>query len=110
MNSTCVQTGLTETALQQIQTASGSFFGGIASYPLQGGYIYFCPTGGPLQAWSYGLNTTNGNPLFTLAGTAATTGLACSGMPTVTSFNNQPGTAVVSITLIADTIPCNTNM
>ncbi|KAE9372823.1 hypothetical protein N431DRAFT_339089, partial [Stipitochalara longipes BDJ] len=83
-------------ALQQITIAGGSFYGGVASSPIDGGYLYFCPTGGPLYAYSYGLDG-NGNPKFTLAGQIQTSpsNLACNGNPTVTSLNGQSGTGVV---------------
>src|ERR1700761_7111969 len=67
-------------ALQQI-TTSGSFFGGVGSYPLEGGYLYFCPTGGSLTAYKFGLDG-GGNPIFTQAGTGPS-GSACIGNPTV---------------------------
>ena len=81
-------------AIQQI-TVEPSFFGGVASYPGEGGYLYFCPTSGTgLRAYSYGLDSA-GMPLFTLAGRGPSGG-ACNGNPTITSLNGQPGTAVVS--------------
>jgi hypothetical protein len=90
-----------EIALQQIgPLTSGSFYGGVASYPLEGGYLYFCPTGGPLYAYKYGLNQTTGRPQFSFAGSGGT-GLACNGNPTITSNNGKPGSAVVSVTLIS---------
>lgn len=84
-------------ALQQIVINGGSFYGGVASSPIDGGYLYFCPTGGPLYAYSYGLDG-NGNPLFSLAGQIQTTptNLACNGNPVITSLNGQAGTGVVS--------------
>jgi hypothetical protein len=86
-----------ETALQQITVSGGSFYGGVGSSPIDGGYLYFCPTGGPLYAYSYGLDG-NGNPHFTPAGQIQTspTTLACNGNPVVTSLNGQPGSGVVS--------------
>lgn len=82
-----------DATLQQIATSSGSFYGGVGSYPLEGGYLYFCPTGGPLFAYSYGLDS-NGNPQFTLAGTGPS-GMSCIGNPTITSLNGKAGTGVV---------------
>jgi hypothetical protein len=85
-----------QVALQQIPVSGGSFYGGVGSSPIDGGYLYFCPTGGPLYAYSYGL-TGNGSPQFTLAGQIQTsTALACNGNPVVTSLNGQSGTGVVS--------------
>ena len=88
-------------ALQQIVIPGGSFYGGVASSPIDGGYLYFCPTGGPLYAYSYGLDG-NGNPLFTVAGQiqGTTTNFACNGNPTVTSLNGQAGTGVVSSSIL----------
>jgi hypothetical protein len=84
-----------EAALQQIPIAGGSFYGGVGSSPIDGGYLYFCPTGGSLYAYSYGLDG-NGNPLFTLAGqVSGTTPFACNSNPTVTSLNGLSGSGVV---------------
>ncbi|KAK3941806.1 hypothetical protein QBC46DRAFT_429062, partial [Diplogelasinospora grovesii] len=86
-----------DASLQQIAISSASFFGGVGSYPLEGGYLYFCPSGGTnggiLYAYKFGLDA-NGNPVFTQAGTGGS-GFACNSNPTVTSFNGQPGTGVV---------------
>lgn len=86
--------GIQDATLQQIQL-SGKFYGGVGSYPGEGGYLYACPTGGPLYVYSYSLDRS-GNPLFTLAGQGGS-GLACTGNPTVTSLNGQPGSAVVGL-------------
>ncbi|KAF8848127.1 hypothetical protein BDZ45DRAFT_754182 [Acephala macrosclerotiorum] len=85
--------GIQDATLQQIVISGGKFYGGVGSYPGEGGYLYFCPTGGPLYAYSYSLDRS-GNPLFTLAGQGGS-GLACTGNPTVTSLNGQAGTGVV---------------
>jgi hypothetical protein len=87
-------TGGTDAILQKIDYTSGSFFGGVASYPLEGGYIYFVPTSGSLVCYKFGLGS-DGKPLFTLAGTSAMT-FAGKGVPTVTSYNGQAGTGIVS--------------
>ena len=52
------------------------------------------PTGDFLYAYKMGVDGT-GRPLFTLAGKSAST-YAGKGAPTVTSFNGQPGTGIVS--------------
>ena len=93
-------------ALQQITIAGGSFYGGVASSPLDGGYLYFCPTGGPLYAYSYGLSSS-GSPEFTLAGQIqlSPSNLACNGNPVVTSLNGEAGTGVVSRASLLNHLP-----
>lgn len=84
-----------EDAVIQTIMGSVSLYSGIGSYPLEGGYIYFNPTGDYLYAYAMGFDA-EGLPFFTLAGTSAST-YAGKSVPTVTSLNNQPGTGIVSI-------------
>jgi hypothetical protein len=71
---------------------------GVASYPAEGGYIYYCPTAqGGAGAYLYAYKFTpgaNGKPSFTLAGKSALQ-FAGVGAPTVTSMNGQAGSAIV---------------
>lgn len=73
-----------------------SLLSGVASYPAEGGYIYFCPSGDALYAYRFGKDSS-GKPLFTLAGKTALT-FAGRGIPVVTSLNGTPGTAAVWLT------------
>ena len=83
----------------QTLTAAGSIFGGIGSYPLEGGYIYFTPVGAPTVAYSLGHDNA-GKPLFSLVGQATdnSAGRVGVGTPTITTNKNQPGTGIVWIT------------
>ncbi|PMD59417.1 uncharacterized protein K444DRAFT_663834 [Hyaloscypha bicolor E] len=78
-----------------IQTilAPGSMLSGVGSYPLEGGYIYFAPSGFSLFAYKFGTDN-QGNPVFTQAGKSALT-FAGKTIPTITTLNGQPGTAIV---------------
>ena len=84
------------TCAKVIQTIinGNSLFSGIGSYPLEGGYIYYNPTGDLLYCYQFGYDGS-GNPLFTLAGKSAST-FAGKSVPTITSLNGQAGTAIVS--------------
>lgn len=73
-----------------------SLLSGVASYPAEGGYIYFCPSGDSLYAYSFGKDSS-GKPQFTLAGKTALT-FAGRGVPSVTSLNGTPGTGIVWLT------------
>ncbi|TVY32992.1 WSC domain-containing protein [Lachnellula subtilissima] len=83
-----------------IQTilAQGSVFGGVGSYPLEGGFIYFTPVGSPTVCYKIGLDS-QGAPLFTLVGQTATNsaGRVGIGVPTVTSYKGQAGTGILWI-------------
>jgi hypothetical protein len=79
--------------IQTILNAN-SLFSGIGSYPGEGGYIYYNPTGDLLYCYKFGYDGS-GNPLFTFAGQSAST-FAGKSVPTITSLNGQPGTAIVS--------------
>ncbi|EKD14546.1 uncharacterized protein L3040_000069 [Drepanopeziza brunnea f. sp. 'multigermtubi'] len=89
--------GGTDNVLQTI-TAQGTVFAGVGSYPLEGGYIYFTPTGGATVCYKMGLNN-NGVPSFTLVGrtTGPAAGRVGVGIPTVTSFKGQVGTGILWI-------------
>jgi iron transport multicopper oxidase len=78
----------------QTITAATALYSGIGSYPLEGGYIYFNPTGDYLYAYSFGYDS-NGHPFFTLAGKSASK-YAGESVPTITTLNGQKGTGIVS--------------
>lgn len=77
----------------QTITQTLSLFSGIGSYPGEGGYIYFNPSGDALYAYKFGTDAS-GKPVFKLAGKSALT-FAGKSVPTVTSVNGQAGTAIV---------------
>ena len=88
----------TDSVLQTIPIG-GDVYGGVGSYPLEGGYIYVGALGQHLTA--YKLNTTvEGRPQFFLAGQseALIPEQLGSGIPTVSSYNEQPGTGIVWLT------------
>ncbi|KAF3923653.1 hypothetical protein ABW21_db0207414 [Orbilia brochopaga] len=84
--------GGTDNCIQTI-TLDNPTFGGAGSYPLEGGYFYFTPSGSPLAAYKLGLDA-NGKPLFTLSGKSARTIAGRMGPVTVTSFQGQDGTGI----------------
>ncbi|OAG05301.1 uncharacterized protein CC84DRAFT_1188072 [Paraphaeosphaeria sporulosa] len=90
----------TDTVLQTIHLR-GEVFGGIGSYPLEGGYIYVNPGNASLVAYRFSASAGNGSTeLFALAGTAETenTHWGGGGIPTVTSKNGDPGSGIVWVT------------
>lgn len=83
--------------LQTITPPSGSaMFGTVASYPLEGGYIYVALSGAPVYAYALGFDSS-GRPRFSYAGqtSAATTARAAVSAPVVTSLDGQAGTGVL---------------
>jgi iron transport multicopper oxidase len=88
--------GGTDAVLQTI-VAANSIFGGSGSYPLEGGYFYFTPIGDGTYAYKFGTDV-NGVPVFTQAGKTLvnSAGRVGVGQPTITSYNGQQGTAIVS--------------
>ncbi|KAF7951604.1 hypothetical protein EAE96_006907 [Botrytis aclada] len=90
--------GQTDNVLQTIVT-SAAVFGACGSYPLEGGFIYCTPVG--LATSVYQLTfTSNGLPQFSKVGQTneVSAGRVGVGIPTVTSFNNQIGTAILWMT------------
>lgn len=85
-----------DNVLQTI-VSPNSVFGGIGSYPLEGGYFYFTPNGYPIYAYKLGFDG-RGAPNFALAGQTSdvSTGRVGNGVPTITTFKGQPGTGIVS--------------
>jgi iron transport multicopper oxidase len=94
--------GGSDAVLQTIQLP-GSVFGGVGSYPLEGGYIYVNPVGGYTYAYKLG-HESSGSPIFSLAGSSQVNaaGRVGVGQMTVTSYKNQPGTGIVRTYFLAD--------
>jgi iron transport multicopper oxidase len=88
--------GGTDGVVQTI-VASNAVFGGVGSYPLEGGYFYFTPVGDTTYAYKFSVDS-NGAPFFILAGRSPdiSTGRVGVGQPTITTLNGRPGTAIVS--------------
>ena len=87
--------GQTDAIIQTIDSGD-TIFGAVGSYPLEGGFIYFTPVCSPTFVYSLGLSTT-GLPIFTLAGQTNETSKCApgTGLPTVTTFKGQAGTAIL---------------
>ncbi|KAK3335420.1 WSC domain-containing protein [Cercophora scortea] len=83
----------------QTITSSNAVFGGVGSYPLEGGYFYFTPVGDVTYAYKFGTDSS-GAPFFTLAGKTptASAGRVGVGQPTITSYRGQAGSAILWIT------------
>ncbi|KAF2873117.1 hypothetical protein BDV95DRAFT_605683 [Massariosphaeria phaeospora] len=88
----------TDGVLQTIPLA-GEVFGGIGSYPHEGGYIYVNPGNTGLQAYKF-TPSANASALFSFAGKASNSNALWggAGVPTVTSRNGEAGSGVVWIT------------
>ncbi|KAJ4297833.1 hypothetical protein N0V90_005729 [Kalmusia sp. IMI 367209] len=90
----------TDGVLQTIHL-DGEVFGGIGSYPLEGGYLYANPRNASLAAYRFNPITHNSTAnLFTLAGRSPKAnphGVGV-GIPTVTSKKGEPGSGIVWIT------------
>lgn len=83
--------------LQTITPPTGSaMFGTVASYPLEGGYIYMALSGAPVYAYALGFDSS-GRPRFSYAGqtSASTTARAAVSAPVVTSLGGQAGTGIL---------------
>lgn len=86
-----------DNVLQTITPPSGAaMFGTVASYPLEGGYIYMALSGTPLYAYSLGFDSS-GRPRFTYAGESAqsTAARPAVSAPIVTSLGGQEGTGIL---------------
>lgn len=83
----------------QVIPLDGEVFGGIGSYPFEGGYIFVNPGNGPLSAFKFSPSNTS-SQLFTLAGQAAANNIHYNfvGVPTVTSDEGRPGSGIVWVT------------
>lgn len=80
--------------LQTISFPGLHFYSSVGSYPAEGGWIYFCTTGGYLQAWAL-TPDTQGRPNFTKVAQSPTT-LGCHGTPLITTNQGAAGSAIVS--------------
>ncbi len=91
-------TGQTDNVLQTIVTDE-SVFGASGSYPGEGGWIYFTPVGYATYAYQLGF-TSSGIPQFTSVAKTneISAGRVGVGIPTVTSLNGEPGTAILWMT------------
>ncbi|PVH89547.1 WSC-domain-containing protein [Cadophora sp. DSE1049] len=76
----------------------GAIFANTGTYPLEGGFLYVTPVGNPTYVYSLGFDT-NGRPSFTLVAQTDenTAGSVGTGPPTITTYDNQPGTAMLWI-------------
>ncbi|CAZ85758.1 unnamed protein product [Tuber melanosporum] len=76
----------------------GSVFGGAGSYPLEGGYIYMTPVGYPTLVYKFGKDA-NGRAAFTQVAQTdeSSAGRVGVGVPTITTFKGQAGTAILWI-------------
>ena len=84
--------------LQTINTQK-AVFGGSGSYPLEGGFLYSTPVGYPTYVYQLGFDGS-GVPQFAQVATTkeVSAGRVGVGVPTVTSLDGQPGTAILWMT------------
>ena len=78
--------GATDNVIQTIIT-DNAVFGGVGSYPLEGGYIYFTPVGYSTMVYKIG-HDQNGAPLFSKVGQSPekSAGRVGVGVPTITTY------------------------
>lgn len=90
--------GQTDLVVQTIVT-NQAVFGGVGSYPLEGGYIYSTPVGEPTSAYKLGFNMA-GVPAFSFAGKTAenSAGRVGPGVPSITTYKGRAGTAIMWLT------------
>lgn len=87
--------GQTDLVVQTIVT-NEAVFGGVGTYPLEGGFIYSTPVGYPTSVYKLGF-TGAGVPQFSLAGktTEISAGRVGNGVPVITTYQGQAGTAIM---------------
>ncbi|KAL8701364.1 MAG: hypothetical protein Q9224_000535 [Gallowayella concinna] len=87
--------GQTDGVIQTIVT-NKAVFGGVGSYPLEGGYIYSTPVGYPTYVYKLGHNSA-GVPVFSQVGQTPETsaGRVGVGIPVITTFQGKEGTAIL---------------
>ncbi|KAL8948865.1 MAG: hypothetical protein Q9222_004981 [Ikaeria aurantiellina] len=87
--------GQTDGIIQTIVT-NKAVFGGVGSYPLEGGYMYSTPVGYPTYVYKLGFSGS-GVPVFTQVGKTAenSAGRVGVGIPVITSFQGKEGTAIL---------------
>ncbi|EPS39555.1 hypothetical protein H072_6644 [Dactylellina haptotyla CBS 200.50] len=88
-----------DAVLQTLTPPGGSIFGGIASYPKEGGYIYAASPNYNTIVYSFGKDSS-GRPVFTQVGATAEVNAqrVGVGIPTITSMNGQTGTGILWLT------------
>jgi hypothetical protein len=91
-------TGQADGILQTIVT-NKAVFGAAGSYPLEGGYIYLTPVGYPTYVFQLGFSDT-GQPIFSQVAQTneVSAGRVGVGIPTITSNNGNPGSAILWMT------------
>lgn len=87
--------GQTDLIVQTIVT-NQAVFGGVGSYPLEGGFIYSTPVGYPTSVYKLGFGAS-GVPSFSYVGktTESSAGRVGPGVPTITTYKGRPGTAIM---------------
>ncbi|KAL8818955.1 MAG: hypothetical protein Q9223_002519 [Gallowayella weberi] len=87
--------GQTDGVIQTIVT-NKAVFGGVGSYPLEGGYIYSTPVGYPTYVYKLGHNGA-GIPVFSQVGQTPekSAGRVGVGIPVITTFQGKAGTAIL---------------
>ncbi|KAL9029704.1 MAG: hypothetical protein Q9196_002082, partial [Gyalolechia fulgens] len=87
--------GQTDGVLQTIVT-NKAVFGGVGSYPLEGGYIYSTPVGYPTYVYKLGFSGS-GVPVFSQVGRTpeASAGRVGVGIPVITTNQGKEGTAIL---------------
>jgi hypothetical protein len=88
-------TGQTDGILQTIVT-NEAVFGASGSYPGEGGYIYLTPVGYQTYVYQLGFDAS-GRPIFSKVAQTneISAGRIGVGIPTITSLNGQPGSAIL---------------
>ncbi|KAI4184624.1 MAG: hypothetical protein L6R41_004620, partial [Letrouitia leprolyta] len=87
--------GQTDGIIQTIVT-NKAVFGGVGSYPLEGGYIYSTPVGFPTYVYKLGFSGA-GVPVFSQVGRTpeASAGRVGVGIPVITTNGGKEGTAIL---------------
>jgi hypothetical protein len=90
--------GGSDGVIQTINTQK-AVFGGSGSYPLEGGYLYSTPVGYATYVYQLGFDSI-GVPQFSQVGITKeiSAGRVGVGVPTITSLNGRPGTAILWMT------------
>lgn len=90
--------GGSDGVVQTIDTQK-AVFGGSGSYPLEGGFLYSTPVGYPTYVYQLGFDGAGVPQFAQVASTKETSaGRVGVGVPTITSLNGQPGTAILWMT------------
>ncbi|KAL8699219.1 MAG: hypothetical protein Q9201_006129 [Fulgogasparrea decipioides] len=87
--------GQTDGIIQTIVT-NKAVFGGVGSYPLEGGYIYSTPVGYPTYVYKLGFSGS-GLPIFSQVGHTpeSSAGRVGVGIPVITTNQGKAGTAIL---------------